>query len=52
MVPTLVLSALALVLPAFGAPTAVPIIKRAGPVKPDSYIVCVPFIDALAVHYS
>ncbi|KAG9118955.1 subtilisin-like serine protease [Ceratobasidium sp. 392] len=34
-----VLGALTLVVPALGAPTVVPITKRAGQVKPDSYIV-------------
>lgn len=34
-----VLSALAVVVPALAAPTVVPITKRAGSVKPDSYII-------------
>ncbi|CAE6444224.1 unnamed protein product [Rhizoctonia solani] len=34
-----VVSALAFIAPALSAPTVVPIIKRAGPVKPNSYIV-------------
>lgn len=36
---TLILSALAVVVPALGAPTVIPITKRAGPVKADSYII-------------
>lgn len=36
---TLVLSALAAVVPALGAPTVVPVHKYAGPVKPNSYII-------------
>ncbi|CAE6483478.1 unnamed protein product [Rhizoctonia solani] len=34
-----IVSALAFVIPALSAPTVIPIAKRAGPVKPDSYIV-------------
>lgn len=34
-----VVSALAFIVPALSAPTVIPIAKRAGPVKPDSYVV-------------
>ncbi|CAE6484531.1 unnamed protein product [Rhizoctonia solani] len=36
---TFITSALAFVVPALSAPTVIPITKRAGPVKPDSYII-------------
>jgi hypothetical protein len=39
-----VLSTLAFVVPALGAPALVPIIKRDGPVRADSYIMCVFFV--------
>jgi hypothetical protein len=42
---TTVFASLALVAPAFGAPTLVPIIKRAGPVKANSYIMYVSSLD-------
>jgi hypothetical protein len=34
-------AALAVILPALGVPTNVPISKHAGPVKANSYIMCV-----------
>ncbi|KAH7327595.1 serine protease [Rhizoctonia solani] len=34
-----VVSALAFIVPALSAPTVIPIAKRAGPVKPDSYVI-------------